>query len=246
VTEPVLIVPDVHRPFHNKKAWGLMLKVARQLRPKHIVTIGDFADCYAVSDHDKSPRRANRFEEEVADAEDGLDELDALGATNKLYIAGNHEDRLTRYLMKHQALWGVVSIPKLFRLQERGWKYTPYKHHTRIGKVFFTHDVGVASRNAIFRSLDLYQHSVVTGHTHRFASVVEGTALGKACKGAWSFGWLGNVEAVEYMCLAKARASWALGFGIGQHDPDTGYMYMTPIPILPDYSCCVNGKVVRA
>ena len=44
--EPVLIVPDTHRPFHNKRAWGLMLKVAEPLKPKHIVIIGDFADFY--------------------------------------------------------------------------------------------------------------------------------------------------------------------------------------------------------
>lgn len=246
MTETVLFVPDVHRPFHDKKAWGLMLKVARYLKPKHLVIIGDFADCYAVSDHDKSPKRANRFDEEVDDANEGLDELDALGATNKLYIAGNHEDRLTRYLMKHQALWGVVSIPQLFHLKERGWKFTPYKHHTKIGKVYITHDVGVASRNAIFRSLDLYQHSIVTGHTHRFMQVVEGTALGNEPKVAASFGWLGDVKKVEYMNVAKARASWALGFGIGQHDPKTGFMYLTGIPILPGYSCCVSGKVFRA
>lgn len=243
--EPVVIVPDTHRPFHNVKAWSLFLKVARAYKPRHLVCIGDFADFYAVSDHDKSKERVNRFEEELDDVSRGLDELDSLGASNKLYVAGNHEDRLTRYLMKHQELAGVVTIPKLLDLKRREWKYTPYKHHTRLGAVNFTHDVGVASRGAVFRSLDLYQHSIVTGHTHRMMYVVEGTALGDAPKVAASFGWLGDVDQVDYMNLAKARASWALGFGVGQLDTTTGYIYLTPVPILPDYSCCVHGKVYR-
>lgn len=244
-TETVLIVPDTHRPFHNVKAWALFMKVARALKPQHLVIIGDFADCYSVSDHDKDPEHALRFAEEIADVNDGLDELDALRAKHKYYIEGNHEDRVRRYVMKHPELKNVLTIPRLFNLTQRGWRYTPYKHHTKIGKVHFTHDVGVASRGAIFRSLDLYQHSVITGHTHRLMYVVEGTALGDEPKVAASFGWLGDVDAIDYMHRAKANASWALGFGVGTLEPKTGHIYFTPVPILPDYSCCVNGTVYR-
>lgn len=246
MSETVLFVPDVHRPFHNPRAWNLFLKASKLLRPKHIACIGDFADFYAVSDHDKSKDRVNRFQEELEDVQVGLDELDALGAKHKHFIAGNHENRLDRWLMKHQEMAGVLSVEKLLDLRKRGWSYTPYKHHTNIGKVHITHDVGVASRGAIFRSMDLYQHSIVTGHTHRLMYVVEGTAMGNEPKVAASFGWLGDVEAVDYMNLAKARASWALGFGYGILNPRTGFMYLTPVPILPDYSCCIEGSVIRA
>lgn len=243
--EPLLIVPDTHRPFHDPKAWTLMLRVARSLKPKHLVVIGDLGDCYAVSQHDKDGAQALRFAEEIADVNDALDELDSLGAKHKYFVEGNHEDRVRRYVMQHPELQNVLTIPRLYDLPRRKWAYTPYKEHTSIGKVYFTHDVGVASRNAIFRSLDLYQHSIVTGHTHRFMSVVEGTALGGEPKVASSFGWLGDVERIEYMNKAKARAGWALGFGIGHHDPKTGFIYLTPVPILPDYSCCVQGQVFR-
>ena len=245
MSETVLIVPDTHRPFHDRKGWALFMKVARAIRPKHLVIIGDFADCYSVSDHDKDPEHAMRFAEEIADVNDGLDELDSLGATNKLYVEGNHEDRIRRYVMKHPELKNVLTVPQLFHLTQRRWKYTPYKQHTNIGKVYFTHDVGVASRTAVFRSMDLYQHSIVTGHTHRLMYVVEGTALGNEPKVAASFGWLGDVGAIDYMNRAKAHAGWALGFGVGTLNPKTGFMYLTPVPILPDYSCCYNGTVYR-
>jgi len=164
MSETVLIVPDTHRPFHDVKAWSLFMRCARMLQPKHLVIIGDFADCYAVSEHAKSPDMVDIFAEEIDDVRNGLDQLDALGAKHKYYIEGNHEDRIARYVAKHPELKGVLTTEKLFQLRERGWAFTPYKQHTNIGKVYFTHDVGVASRNAIFRSLDLYQHSIVTGH----------------------------------------------------------------------------------
>jgi hypothetical protein len=56
--EPVLFVPDTHRPFHDRRAWRLFLTVARDLKPKTIVSIGDFADFFGVSSHSKDPRRA--------------------------------------------------------------------------------------------------------------------------------------------------------------------------------------------
>lgn len=242
--EPVVIVPDLHAPYHSKPGWNLLLQVARALRPKHLVVIGDFADFYGVSAHDKDPTRANRMDEELDAANAMLDELDALGATDKLYIEGNHEDRLRRYLMKSPALHNVVSTERLLNLTARGWEFVPYKRHTARGAVHFTHDVGACGRNAVFRALDTYQHSVVTGHTHRMQYVVEGTAVGE-CKVSAMFGWLGDVEQVDYMNLASARKNWATGFGVGYLDPSSGFVYLVPVPIVAE-TCMVNGTLYRA
>ena len=241
---PGLIISDLHAPYHSKEAWSLAMQVARDLKPEWLVIIGDFADFYAVSDHDKSPERANRLDEELEAVEPLLDELDALGATDKLYIEGNHEDRLRRYLMKNPALARVVSTEKLLRLKERGWEFVPYKRHARRGAIHYTHDVGSAGRNAIYRALDVYQHSVVTGHTHRLQYVVEGSAVGE-CKVSAAFGWMGDVEQVEYMTLAKARKDWALGFGVGYVDPSSGFTYLVPVPVVHS-TCMVNGRLYRA
>lgn len=241
---PGLIISDLHAPFHSKEAWSLAMQVARDIKPEWIVTIGDFADFYAVSDHDKAPERANRLDEEIEAVEALLDQLDALGAADKLYIEGNHEDRLRRYLMQNPAMARVVSTEKLLHLKERGWEFIPYKRHAQRGAIHYTHDVGASGRNAIYRALDVYQHSVVTGHSHRLQYVVEGSAVGE-CKVSAAFGWMGDVEQVEYMTLAKARKDWALGFGVGYADPSSGYTYLVPVPIVHS-TCCVNGVLYRA
>jgi hypothetical protein len=242
--EAVLIVPDTHRPFHDERAWRLMLNVGKALRPTHLIVMGDLADFYSVSSHSKDPRRIRHLDEEVADVNRALDELDALKAPVKKFIAGNHCDRLTRYLQdKAPELFNVVGIPELLKLKERGWAYTPYKSDTKLGKVHFTHDVGVAGRNATFKALDTYQHSVVTGHTHRLQYVCEGNAVGEYKLSAM-FGWLGDRTKIDYMHRATVNKNWALGFGVGYLHPKSGIVYLTPVPII-GYTCVVNGQFFK-
>jgi len=243
--EPILIVSDAHRPYHDERAWQLMLKVGRDIKPQHIVVIGDLADFYAVSSHSKNPLRTQQLADELISVNKGLDELDGLKAKNKKFIAGNHEDRLTRYLQdKAPELFDTVGIPQLLKLEERGWDYTPYKSDTKLGRVNFTHDVGAAGRNATFKALDTYQHSIVTGHTHRMQYIVEGNATGEYKLSAM-FGWLGDRTQIDYMHRALVYKNWALGFGVGYLHPSTGIAYLVPVPIIETqgtYTCMVNGK----
>ena len=222
-----------------------MLKAAKAFRPKHLVVMGDFADFYSVSSHSKDPRRKGKLEEEVADVLTGLDQLDALGAKQKTFIAGNHEDRLRRYLQdKAPELFGLVDIPGVFGLKERGWRYIPYKAHDRLGKLHLTHDVGSAGRNATFAALDTYQHSILTGHAHRLQYIVEGNAVGEFKLSA-QFGWLGDISKIDYMQRGKANKNWALGFGLGYLAPKSGLVYLTPVPIVK-YTCVVEGRLFTA
>lgn len=236
----ILFIPDSHIPYHDKKAWALMLKAAKVFKPDIINIQGDFADFYAVSSHSKNPNRKRNLEFEVDAVNKALDQLDTIGAKKKIYVSGNHEDRLERYLQdKAPELFNVVKIPDLLDLKERGWQYVPYKSDTRIGKLYSTHDTGCAGRSAVFRNVDAYQHNVVTGHTHRLAYIVEGNAKGEAHVSA-SFGWLGDVRTVDYMQRITAARSWALGFGVG-YLLDSGVVHVTPIPIV-NYGIIIEGK----
>jgi predicted phosphodiesterase len=242
--EKILLVPDVHVPYEDRKAMALMLKAGKAFKPDHVIVLGDFIDCYSVSSHSKLPERSLKLKEEVKAAKDALDAVASLGAKNNVFVEGNHEDRLKRYLQdKAPELFDYISIPKILELKDKGFKYVPYKQSYRLGKLNITHDCGNAGRYAHYKSLDTFQHNIVIGHTHRLGYAVEGNAQGERHVAAM-FGWLGDVEQVDYMHRVKAIKDWTLGFGIGYLDPSTGVVYLVPVPIV-NYTCQIEGKVYK-
>lgn len=222
-----------------------MLAVAGDFKPDTVVVIGDFADFYAVSSHSKDPGRRLTFKEEIEYTRKRREELDALEPSRKLFIEGNHCYRFVRYLMdKAPEMFGVVDTDQLLGLSENGWEFTKYRDHTTVGKVHFTHDTGHVGRYMNYRSLDTYQGSVVIGHGHRMAYIVEGNAMGET-KLAAQFGWLGSVDDVDYMHRATALKNWSLGFGLGFHDTQTDHVHFQPVPII-EYRCVVQGRLWKA
>lgn len=239
--EKLWFIPDLHCPYNDKRATELMFDAMQDFKPDTVVIMGDFVDCLAVSHWSKDPRRVSSLEHEAGVAKAYLDRIEA---KKKIYIAGNHEDRLQRYVQeKAPELLFANDIPRLLGLKERGWEYIPYKAYTTIGKMHLTHDVGSAGRYNVFKTLDTFQSSVITAHTHRLGYVVEGDATG-GCQVSAQYGWLGDVEQVDYMHRINARRNWVLGFGYGYHDKGTGFVYTVPAPIVK-YTVCVDGKVYK-
>lgn len=239
----VLIVPDTHVPYEDGRAWNLMLKCARDWKPDTIVILGDFGDFYSVSSHDKRPDRVRLLDDEVASINVRLTELDGLNASEKYFIAGNHEDRLERYLtQKAPELFNLVKVRDLFKLDSRGWKYTPYKQSLKLGKLNLTHDCGNAGGQAHTKALGTFQHNIVIGHTHRMSVAYEGNAAGESHVGAM-FGWLGDVKGIDYMHQVQALRGWQLGFGVGWME-ESGVVHLAPVPMV-NYACVLEGKLYR-
>lgn len=242
--ERLLIAPDTHAPFHDVRAWKLMLKVARKFKPQVIVHQGDLADCYSISSHSKDPNRAGQLKDEIKVVRRLRADLDRLGAKRKIFTEGNHEDRLRRYLEeKAPALFDMFDTDSVLQLSENGWEFVPYKQHARVGKVYFTHDTGNSGKYTTARALDAFQHSVSIGHHHSIQFAVEGDATGKYRVGA-QFGWLGDVKQVDYMHQIKAKRNWSLGFGVGYRDTDSNVVFLTPVPIV-NYVACLEGRLYR-
>jgi len=241
--EKILFIPDCHVPYQDKDAFSLMLQAGKQFKPDHAIILGDFADFYGVSSHSKDPNRALKLKEEVEATKAALDQVKALGAKNNVFVAGNHEDRLERYLRdRAPELYNYISIPHILELKSKGFSYTPYKQSYKIGKLHITHDTGTAGRYAHYKSLDAFQHNVVIGHTHRLGYAVEGNANGERHVTAM-LGWLGDVNEVDYMHRVKAIKDWSLAFGIGYLEPKSGVVYVTPVPIVKN-TCLIEGRLI--
>lgn len=227
----VAFIPDLHVPYHDKQAWSLVLRILQDYRPEILVCLGDLGDFYKVSNFSKSPDREHSFKSEIQACNDVLDQMDALGADRKIFLEGNHEHRFARWLADTAPeLFGLVSVPDLFHLDEREWEHVPYKSSLQLGKLWITHDVGTAGRYSIFRAADTFQHPLAMAHTHRLIYMVEGNATGETFP-AVQFGWLGDIEKVDYMHKVSAKRQWSLGFGTGVLRED-GCVFLQPHPLI--------------
>ncbi len=252
VTEPqqvtqglrrILFVPDTHRPYHDRQAWAVMVRAARAFKPHIIVVLGDFADFYSVSSHDRDPRRVSLLEQEICDVCDGLDELESLGAERLIYCEGNHEWRLARYLMKKAPeLFGLVEVDQLLGLERRGWEWIPYRRSIQVGKIWCTHDLGKAGKYAAMQAITDAGASVVIGHLHRMCTFYAGSVFGEH-RVAACFGWLGSEEACDYRHRIRALREYRHGFGVGYMEPD-GTVHLQAVPIIHG-RCVVGGTLVQ-
>lgn len=244
--ERILIIPDTHAPFHNKRSWNLMLKVAQDIKPDRIIHLGDMADFYAISFFKKNPLRIKKYRlvDEIAITNACFDDLDSLGAKYKHFISGNHEARWDRHLLEHSPelidLPGMT-IPDLFRLKSRGWSFTPYKKELRIGKIYYNHDLDKCGATAHISARGEYQSNSVIAHTHHMGLSYRGNARGEVHVGG-VFGWLGDEAAIDYTHSVKAR-QWIQGFGVGLMEPN-GVTHLQACPIIKG-SVVVSGKLYR-
>jgi predicted phosphodiesterase len=253
-----LIWPDTHVPDEDPKAIELLYKVASDAGPfDEVVLLGDFADFFTMSSHSKvfsnhqealSIQRKHFLIREVECVNERLDEIDNFfgDKTKKIYIAGNHEYRLQRYISdKAPELFGYLDCPALFGLKDRPrWKWVPYspeQSYSILGsKLLARHEpVGPTAKLTAQRT----SANVVFGHTHR---IEESQVVGLDGKNytAFSLGWLGNKRASS-MNYVKNHWQWALGFGIVYVDPKTKFFYHIPVKILDNYTACFNGKIYK-
>jgi len=248
VTDPlkhILFMPDTHAPYHNKRAVELFLQVGMSRTWDELIILGDFFDCYALSSYRKDPSREASMQAELNEAIALLTRVSQIKAHRKRIVWGNHEFRLVRYLMdKCPELYKLLMEDgDLFSFKALSWEETGYMKDVRVGKINVTHDLGRAGPTALKYALHDYQDNIVIGHTHIMQFLIEANARGKPHVGA-SFGWLGDVNRIDYKHLMKARKDFVLGFGTAHMRRDNGCVYINPHPIV-GYSCVVDGQLFK-
>jgi hypothetical protein len=237
-----LILPDSHTPYHNEKA--LEDLIMRQIVPAFdwygIVIMGDWFDNYCVSQYTKNPKRLNNLQAEVEKGFELMHVFELMPFKRRIFIEGNHETRLSRAVSAKMPE-AYEFVMKNWHDRFSQWEYVGYMEDIQIGELFLTHDVGYSGALSTRQTLHAYQDNVVIGHNHNLLYIVEGNAKGTAHVGA-SFGWLGDVEKIDYRHRMRAKRDWVLGFGTAYHNPETGYVYIQPQPIV-DYSAVVEGRL---
>jgi len=241
-----IAIPDTHAPYHDECAFNLMLQVANHIQPDVVLILGDFADMYSVSDHEKDPGRALRLVEEIQSVRRELEKVASIkGVKERHFVEGNHEFRLTRFLRNTTVLHDLpgLSFPAVANLSSLGFQFHPYGQHMRLGDLYVTHDADYSGKYAIHHTGAAFEASVLFGHTHRMGTHYFGTAAG-ASHVAASVGWLGSAPKADYLKVVKKAREWQLGFGVGEILSD-GRAFITPVPIVGG-ACVVGGRVFGA
>lgn len=243
-----LVIPDTHRPFHDRRAYDLMMQVATSVKIDGVYLLGDYADFYNVMFHEKDPDIIVDFDAEVVDVNDGLDEIDKLfPRAQKVYIEGNHEYRLTRYLRKNvPALYNITDSAKLFEINKRKyWNWIPYGPTQKVrvmkSKLWARHEPTTSGTHVAHNTVVKCGTSVIFGHTHRIQESQIVHMNGENHRGI-NPGWLGNKN-LPVFDYVKDHHQWALGFSI-VHILEDGTFFNNTIHII-DYKCMYGGKLFK-
>lgn len=187
----ILVVGDAHvSTEENLNRFEYANALIMEKRPEVIVLMGDFITLNCLSFWDKDKRKSmegRRYQEEIENANKALDLMfkglyDELMEARKkkkkryipdiIYLEGNHEDRLNRYLELDPTFDGQIGIIKDLKLIERGIRWIDYRDYYHFNGIGFTHIPHnavrpVSGKYHIFKAMDCSIQSVVYGHTHK-------------------------------------------------------------------------------
>lgn len=242
-----LIIPDAHIPYHHVRALNVLIQIAKDIEElKELVILGDFADFYAVNAHGKHPGMMHALVKEVDAVNEILSTLDReFPEVVKIYIEGNHEYRLARYLYNvAPALFGVTQWDLLFKLNLRpNWKhknYGPTQFHRVLGSELFARHEPYSMSSAK-ASLAACSANLVYGHVHRKEYALTRQPDGKRVLN-FSPGWLGDFRSDVYGYV-KRPPLWELGAAIVTVDGRSREFEFQQLDFDETGRCTYNGKL---
>jgi len=228
------LTSDLHGQYKDEAAWKAHLSALEDLKPHTHIVIGDFLDCASVSRHAKSEASVLTLGEEYDIGNADLDAIEAkLGkrCKRKVFLAGNHEDRINAYAYNQAPNIGTAlkTVQEGLNLEARGWEYVPYEKQLKLGKLIIAHGYYVNQYSAA-KHVNNFGHSIITGHTHGHQSHVVthgdsphiGMTIGCLCQ-------------IEQKWLRGRPQPWMHGFGVVYHRGKMFYPYFIPI---------IEGKAV--
>lgn len=244
-----VILPDIHVPYHDKRAVDLVVKYIKDTKPEVVVQLGDMYDCYGISRFDKNPKRIDTLQDEIDEGKKIWQAIKKASPKSKLVmLEGNHEARLPKMLMK--ASPGMYSLnalrPKrLFELDTLGveW-YSSHDTYKLNNSLVITHGAaddgcklsqhaGYSAKNTMDKWGNV---SGIMGHGHRVGMSTKTMQDGTM------------VQWIEAGCLADLHPeyvknpNWQHGFAVVNYTKNR--FHATPI-VIANYEFISNGKVYK-
>ena len=207
---PIFVISDIHFPEHDRAVWATILELLKDVKPQEIVLLGDFLEMASVSQHGGA--ELEKLTEDFDAGKQALRQLrEVVGLDCRItYLEGNHESRLTRFLMsKAPSLRDSLSYQVGLDLARLDVEWVPeHKQPITRGDLDLTHGhQDLRERPSKFHSgkmAEVYgrpERTVLYGHTHKpqvFTRPTVGghaTAIGLGCARTLAPGWLHGAQA---------------------------------------------------
>lgn len=193
----ILIVSDIHVPFHDPGAIEASIDFAQsQGEISHVLVNGDLLDAYHLSTFEKDPK-VRRLSEEIDQAIQILQVFaQELPGVKMIFKLGNHEARFDRYLRTNApALADLpeISLEDIFRKRIEEVEVVEEWRNIVAGRLLINHghEVGRGSggQHPAKWLVAKTGTSAICGHFHRTDSWTSRDALGRPLQG-WTTGAL--------------------------------------------------------
>lgn len=231
----VLILSDIHLPYHDVDALSLALEWAYQKKPNAIILNGDTMDMYQASRFIKD-RRLRDLNGEIEMTREFLKQLKDEFDCPIYFKIGNHEDRWENYLKTvAPELLGIADfeLKNVLRFGELGVTEIKSKQVIKIGKLSLLHG---HEMHTIFSPVNsargLYMRAKVSsmaGHNHQTSEHSENDLNGNVVT-CWSIGCLCGLRP-DYMPVNR----WNHGFAYVETEPNGDFIVQN--------LRIINGKV---
>ena len=94
----ILVISDLHIPYHHKDAFAFLKEIKKQFKPDFIVNIGDLLDFHAMSMHDHDPDLPSPGDE-LTKAKEYVHELESI-FPEVIEVESNHSSMVYRRALK--------------------------------------------------------------------------------------------------------------------------------------------------
>jgi len=243
-----LILPDMHRPFHNKTLEKKVLRLIKDLGTSlyGINISGDYLDLYTLGSYNAESLgllTGISLEDEYNDGLSGIVKIENASHKDvkKQFLFGNHEDRYFRELNKkdNAKYGGALKNPiEALELDERKWSVkTNWKDdYFTLGKHLDVMHGMFINVHAAYQHLVKTNHSCIFGHTHRVQSYNMGN------RAAYNIGGLFDKDNKAFHYMPRmTREIWANGFAMVYID-DEGHFFVEQVNVW-DNKFFTNGKM---
>lgn len=180
-----MVIGDAHvRPGCNLDRFTWLMKRINEVKPTHIIQIGDFADMHSLSFYDKGKvgHEGRRY---LADIDSLNEVLHFMEKESKKYkwtrenwfniekhtTLGNHEHRIIRATELCPELHGVIGFHD-FQYPEYGWKMHGFLTPLKLQGVTYMHYLpnkmgkAVSGMHQANSMINTFGASITVGHSH--------------------------------------------------------------------------------